>query len=56
MRDLIEAARRYYIERDNAMAEVERILSLDEEELDEAMADPEGKPHSQASEGPATGL
>ena len=37
MRDLIEAARSYYIERDSAMAEVERILSLDEEELNEAM-------------------
>ena len=45
MRDLIEAARSYYIERDSAMAEVERILSLDEEELNEAMTSkrpPEG--------------
>ncbi len=40
MRDLIEAARSYYIERDSAMAEVERLLSLDEEELDETMTDP----------------
>ncbi|MDC0343680.1 hypothetical protein OAN15_01385 [bacterium] len=36
MRGLIEAARSYFIERDSAMAEVERILSLDEEELTEA--------------------
>ncbi len=35
MRDLIEAARKYYIERDSAMAEVERLLSLEDEELDE---------------------
>ena len=40
MRDLIEAARRYYIERDSAMAEVESLLSLDEEEISEAVADP----------------
>ena len=36
MRDLIKAARRYYIERDTAMAEVESLLALDEEELNEA--------------------
>lgn len=35
MRGLIEAARKYYIERDSAMAEVERLLSLEDEELDE---------------------
>jgi phosphate:Na+ symporter len=35
MRDLIEAARKYYIERDSAMAEVERLLSLEDEELNE---------------------
>jgi phosphate:Na+ symporter len=35
MRNLIEAARKYYIERDSAMAEVERLLSLEDEELDE---------------------
>ncbi len=40
MRDLIEAARICYIERDSAMAEVERLLSLDEEELDDTMTDP----------------
>jgi len=39
MRDLIEAARSYFIERDSAMAEVERILSLDDEEIDEASDD-----------------
>ncbi|WGW02671.1 Na/Pi cotransporter family protein [Tropicibacter oceani] len=37
MRDLIKAARGLYIERDSALAEVERLLSLDEEELKEAM-------------------
>ncbi|MBY4891920.1 Na/Pi symporter [Rhodobacteraceae bacterium N5(2021)] len=37
MRELIEAARRYYVERDSSVAEVEQILSLDEEELKEAM-------------------
>lgn len=36
MRQLIEAARAYYIERDSAMAEVERLLALDEEEIGEA--------------------
>ncbi|MCC1494704.1 Na/Pi cotransporter family protein [Cognatishimia sp. F0-27] len=44
MRDLIEAARSYYIDRDDAMAEVERILTLDEEELDEVMTAPKGLP------------
>ncbi|QIE43148.1 Na/Pi cotransporter family protein [Meridianimarinicoccus aquatilis] len=39
MRDLIEAARSYYIERESAMAEVERLLSLDEEELGEAVTE-----------------
>lgn len=33
MRDMIEAARSYYIERDSAMAEIERLLSLEDEEL-----------------------
>ncbi|MHA6268232.1 Na/Pi symporter [uncultured Aliiroseovarius sp.] len=33
MRQLIEAARRYYIERDSALAEVEKLLSLEDEEL-----------------------
>ena len=50
MRDLIDAARSFYIERDSAMAEVERLLSLDEEELDEAMSVPDGRPGSQASD------
>ena len=49
MRDLIEAARGYYVERDSALAEVEGLLSLDEEELHEAITDPEG---SQPSGGP----
>ncbi len=39
MRDLIEAARNYYIERDSALAEVEKLLALDEEELDEALTE-----------------
>lgn len=33
MRALIEAARRYYVDRDRAMAEVETLLALEEEEL-----------------------
>jgi phosphate:Na+ symporter len=37
MRKLIAAARTYYIERDGAMAEVERLLSLEDEELDERL-------------------
>lgn len=36
MRALMDAARGYYIEREGAMAEVERLLTLDDEELDEA--------------------
>ena len=55
MRDLIEAARSYYIERDSAMAEVERILSLDEEELDEAVTAPEVGANGHAQERPVTG-
>lgn len=39
MRELIKAARTYYIPRDSAMAEVEQLLSLDEEELHEAIMD-----------------
>lgn len=39
MRMLIEAARSYYIEPESAMAEVERLLSLDEEELSEAVTE-----------------
>ncbi|WP_300514265.1 Na/Pi symporter [Aliiroseovarius sp.] len=35
MRDLLEAARAYYIESGDAMAEVERILTLEDEELEE---------------------
>lgn len=56
MRDLIEAARAYYVERDSAMAEVERILSLDEEELGEAMADTGSGPRSRASKETVTRL
>jgi phosphate:Na+ symporter len=35
MRDLIDAARNYYVERDSALAEVEKLLSLDEDEFDD---------------------
>ncbi|MFC3612799.1 Na/Pi cotransporter family protein [Lutimaribacter marinistellae] len=38
MRDLIDAARGYYRERDDAIAEVEQILSLEEDELIEPQA------------------
>src|SRR6056297_196298 len=34
MRQLIEAARRFYIERDSSMAEVERLLALEDEDFD----------------------
>ena len=53
MRDLINVARSYYIERDSAMAELERLLSLDEEELDEAMIDPPKKSDSPVSKNTA---
>ncbi|NNF23484.1 MAG: Na/Pi cotransporter family protein [Rhodobacteraceae bacterium] len=43
MRALIDAARTYFVERDSAMAEVERLLSLDEEELS-AVASVPGAP------------
>lgn len=39
MRDLLDAARAYYIESDRAVAEVEQILALDEDEVDEIVAD-----------------
>jgi phosphate:Na+ symporter len=38
MRDLMEAARNYYFEQSSPMAEVEHLLSLDDEELDEAFS------------------
>ncbi|MEM9577549.1 MAG: Na/Pi cotransporter family protein [Pseudomonadota bacterium] len=41
MRDLIGAARSYYIERDSAIAEVERLLALEEDELGEPHAAPD---------------
>ncbi|MDW4551718.1 Na/Pi symporter [Defluviimonas sp. D31] len=37
MRDLIAAARSYYIERESAMAEVEQLLILEDDELDEVV-------------------
>jgi phosphate:Na+ symporter len=54
MRELIEAARSYYVERNSAVAEVERILSLDEEELAEAMRSAGRGPRSSAPEETAT--
>jgi phosphate:Na+ symporter len=54
MRELIEAARSYYVERNSAVAEVERILSLDEEELVEAMRGAGRGPRSSAPEETAT--
>ncbi|MBV2358552.1 Na/Pi symporter [Thalassococcus sp. CAU 1522] len=53
MRALIEAARSVYIERDSAMAEVERLLTLEEDELHEDMtisgtvAEPTAEPERQ---------
>lgn len=35
MHDLLEAARGYFIERESSMAEVERLLTMDDEELEE---------------------
>ncbi|WP_300550311.1 Na/Pi symporter [Roseovarius sp.] len=44
MRDLLDAARAYYIDTEDAMAEVERILTLDEDDLqDMALDRPNGK-------------
>lgn len=45
MRDLIAAARGYYIERDSAMAEVERLLELDEEDIDGHTGGASPRPH-----------
>ncbi|MDU9005289.1 Na/Pi cotransporter family protein [Sedimentitalea todarodis] len=39
MRDLLTAARAYYIESDSAVAEVERILALDEDEVSEVVVE-----------------
>lgn len=45
MRDLLGAARAYYIETEDAMAEVERILTLDDDELDDVeLGDPQDEP------------
>lgn len=49
MRDLIEAGRRYFIERDAAVAEVERLLSLEEEELRDPLGELE---HPETSDVP----
>lgn len=39
MRDLLDAARGYFIESDPSMAEIEQILALDEDEVDQVVAD-----------------
>jgi len=39
MRDLLDAARAYYIDTEDAMAEVERILTLDEDEVQDMAAE-----------------
>ncbi|MDA3858468.1 MAG: Na/Pi symporter [Roseovarius sp.] len=45
MRDLLDAARAYYIDTEDAMAEVERILTLDEDEVqDMAVEGPKAPP------------
>ncbi|WP_413719174.1 Na/Pi cotransporter family protein [Silicimonas sp. MF1-12-2] len=54
MRDLIDAARSYYVERDSAMAEVERLLSLEDEELDETFTTPDAGKEAQSPEGSVT--
>ncbi len=41
MRDLLGAAKAYYIETEDAMAEVERILSLEDDELSELVQEPQ---------------
>ncbi len=41
MRDLIEAARTYFLERDSALAEVEQLLSLEQEEITSGISDRE---------------
>jgi phosphate:Na+ symporter len=55
MRDLIEAARNYYFEQGNPMAEVEQLLSLDEEELDEAITGQNKKPGTERTKGTVIG-
>ena len=50
MRKLIQAARTFYIERDNAMAEVERLLALEEEELGESRAENDAQSKEDSSE------
>ncbi|MCP4317365.1 MAG: Na/Pi cotransporter family protein [Hyphomicrobiales bacterium] len=43
MRELIDAARDYYVEKDSAVAEVEQIIALDEDELDALAPETVGK-------------
>lgn len=39
MRELIEAARRYYVEKDSAVAEVEQIIAMDDDEVENFTAE-----------------
>lgn len=48
MRDLLGAARAYYIETQDAMAEVERILALEDEELSEILLGDSSKQSEEA--------
>lgn len=50
MRDLIKVARNYYIERDSSMAEIERLLSFEDEELGEPQTDPDHPGASEATD------
>ncbi len=44
MRNLIQAARSYYVETESAMVEVERILALDEDEISDIVAEDTSSP------------
>jgi phosphate:Na+ symporter len=46
MRELIDAARNYYVEKDNAVAEVEQIVAMDDDELDATEPKPAAKRHT----------
>ncbi len=39
MRGLIEAAREFYVEKDSAVAEVEQIIAMDEDEIETYSSD-----------------
>lgn len=50
IRDLLGAARAYYIEKEDAMAEVERILALEDEELTELLLSASGREHNRRAQ------